>query len=283
MNAATAPGNLEQLRAWDGGEGEHWTEHEDRYNAASQRFDPHLFAAARVMAGERVLDLGCGCGRSTRQAARLTRTGAVLGLDLSRRMIERARRRAGEEGLDNVRFEQADAQTRRFQPDAYEVAISRFGCMFFADPVTAFRNVCAALAPDGRLALLTWQALEHNEWVHALRTALSVGRTLPLPPPTAPGPFGLSDSNHVRDVLAAGGLDEVALTSVEEQVSFGGDTSEALSFVRGLGLTRGLLHDLDDRSARLALDRLHDLINDHTTTEGVLFSASAWVVTARKR
>jgi len=149
MGATAAPGNLEQLRAWDGGEGDHWTEHEDRYNAASQRFDPHLFAAANVAVSERILDFGCGCGLSTRQAARLTQTGAVLGVDLSRRMVERARRRAGEEGLDNVRFEQADVQTRRFQPDTYEVAISRFGSMFFADPVAAFRNVYAALAPGG--------------------------------------------------------------------------------------------------------------------------------------
>jgi SAM-dependent methyltransferase len=282
VSATTAPGNLEQFRAWDGGEGEHWTEHEDRYNAAAQRFDPHLFAAANVVTGERVLDFGCGCGLSTRQAAHLTPTGAVLGVDLSRRMIERARRRADEEGLDNVRFEQADAQTHRFQPDTYELAISRFGCMFFADPIAAFRNVCTALTPGGRLALLTWQPLEHNEWVHALRTALSVGRSLPRPPLTAPGPFGLSDPKHVRDVLDAGGFGDVAITSAEEQVSFGGDTSEALSFVRGLGLTRGLLHDLDDRSAQLALDRLHDLIKDHATTEGVAFSASAWVVTARK-
>ena len=87
---------------------------------------------------------------------------------------------------------------------------------------------------------------------------------------------------HVRRVLDAAGFGEVAITPAEEQVSFGSDTSEALSFVQGLGLTRGLLHDLDDRSTQLALNRLHDLINDHATTEGVVFSASAWVVTARK-
>ncbi len=198
MSTTPAPGNLDQLRAWDG---DHWTEQEERHNAASRRFDPHLFAAATVAVGERVLDFGCGCGLSTRQAARLTRTGAVLGVDLSRRMIERARVRADEEGLGNVRFEQADAQTHLFEPGSFEVAISRFGSMFFADPVAAFRNVRAALAAAGRLALLTWQPLERNEWVHGLRTALAVGRTLPSPPPTAPGPFGLSDPDHARHVL----------------------------------------------------------------------------------
>jgi ubiquinone/menaquinone biosynthesis C-methylase UbiE len=162
MTITSAPGNLDQARAWDGDEGDHWTVQEQRYNAASRRFDPYLFTAASLASGERVLDIGCGCGVSTRQAARMTETGAVLGVDLSRRMIQRARERAREEGLDNVTFEQADAQTHRFQHDAYDVVISRFGSMFFADPVTAFRNVHPALSTGGRLALLTWQPLERN-------------------------------------------------------------------------------------------------------------------------
>ncbi|MDQ3702555.1 MAG: class I SAM-dependent methyltransferase, partial [Chloroflexota bacterium] len=169
--------NAEEAEAWDGEDGDQWTEHEERYNAFVRPYGRRLLDAARIGPGDRLLDIGCGCGESTRDAARMAVSGVALGVDLSARMIGRAQERARTEGLTNARFQQADAQVYPFQAQAFDFALSRFGAMFFGDQVAAFRNIGRALQPSGRLALLGWQELSKNEWLRALRDALAAGRT----------------------------------------------------------------------------------------------------------
>src|SRR5918994_7051090 len=108
--------NVEQAEEWDGREGDHWVQHADRYDAFSQRITPHLMEAAAVGAADRVLDVGCGCGLTTRAAARAASSGLVLGMDLSAAMLQEAERRARAERLDNVRFDQGDVQVHTFSP-----------------------------------------------------------------------------------------------------------------------------------------------------------------------
>src|SRR5215207_380330 len=133
--------NAEQLAAWDGDEGEHWSTHEERYDAATSVHSELLIDLAAIEPSEQVLDLGCGCGASTRDSARAAHDGAAVGIDLSSQMLDVARRRAAEEGLDNVSFMHGDAQVHAFPPATYDVVISRFGAMFFGDPSAAFTNV----------------------------------------------------------------------------------------------------------------------------------------------
>jgi SAM-dependent methyltransferase len=273
--------NSDQARAWQGEE-DHWAEHEERYNASVHRHGRHLLDAARIAAHDRVLDIGCGCGESTRDAARVAVAGMALGLDLSARMIARARERSQAEGLTNARFEQADAQVYPFEPQSFDLAISRFGAMFFGDPVAAFRNIGRALRPGGRLALLAWQELGKNAWLLALRGALAAGRTLPAPPVGAPGPFGLADPAAVRRILAEAGFDAIALQEVSEPVSLGADADDAYGFVRTMGVTRGLLNDLDDTTAARALEALRSTLAAHDTPEGVLLPSAAWLITAHR-
>ena len=180
--------NVEMARAWDGEEGARWAEHAERYEATGPRFWERLVATGLIAAADAVLDVGCGTGRATRDAARLASSGSALGVDLSARMLERARERAAAQGVTNVQFLQADAQVHPFQAGAFDVAISNFGAMFFADPVAAFANVEEALRAGGRLGLLVWRELGRNEWVTAVRAAIAMGRQLPEPPPGAPGP-----------------------------------------------------------------------------------------------
>jgi ubiquinone/menaquinone biosynthesis C-methylase UbiE len=156
--------NVDQASGWDGPEGDFWTQYEERFNGTMRPHFDRMRAMAAVSAGERVLDIGCGCGESTREAARAAQPGHALGVDLSVAMLKRARDRSQAEGLVNVRFEQADAQAHRFEQGAFDVVISRFGSMFFSDPVAAFRNIRRALRPGGRLVLLVWRELKHNEW-----------------------------------------------------------------------------------------------------------------------
>jgi SAM-dependent methyltransferase len=274
--------NVEQAAAWDGDEGDRWTEHEERYDTSARRHGRRLLDAAQISADDRVLDIGCGCGGSTRDAARIAVAGMALGVDLSARMIARARERSRAEGLTNTRFEQADAQVYPFEEQGFDRAISRFGAMFFGDPVAAFRNVRRALRPGGRLALLSWRELARNEWLSALRGALAAGRTLPQPPVGAPGPFGLAEADAVRRILADAGFESIDLEEVNEPVYIGADPDDAFGFVRTLGMTKGMLEDLDEDATARALETLRTTLAAHDTGEGVLLGSSAWLITAHR-
>lgn len=274
--------NVEQAAAWDGAEGDYWAEHADRYQRTCRRHRDDLLAAGVVAAQDSVLDIGCGTGALTRDVIRVAHAASALGVDLSARMLDRAREVTASEGVRDVSFTQADAQTHPFPPAEFEVAVSSFGAMFFDDPVAAFTNVARALRPGGRIALLSWRELGRNEWVTAIREALAAGRSLPEPPPGAPGPFGLADASRIQGLLAAAGYVDIDVTPVEEVVDLGPDADDAYGFLRGMGLVRGLTADLDTDATSSALDRLRATLVAHETPDGVLFGSSAWLTVARR-
>jgi SAM-dependent methyltransferase len=274
--------NTEQFRAWNGDDGHDWLVNADRYDRASSRYDPRLIEAAGIGAADRVLDVGCGGGVSTRAAARVVLDGHATGIDLSAPLLGEARRRSAAAGLTNTTFVQGDAQVHAFEPASFDVVISRFGVMFFGDPVAAFTNLGRAVRPGGRLALLAWQGLARNEWLQTVLETLAAGRTLPAPPMGAPGPFGLADPDGVRRILAAAGFVDADLADVREPVNFGADRVDAYAFVSSLGVTRGLLRGLDEPSGTAALEALRNRLADHATADGVLLGAAAWLITARR-
>lgn len=276
-------GNAEMAKAWDGEEGAYWAAHAERFDQVIAPYYAHFQGLVGVAPGERVLDIGCGNGRSTVDAARAAGPGgAATGADLSGAMLEVARGRAKAEGVVNATFVQADAQVHPFGPAAYDVAISRFGVMFFADPEAAFANLSGALRAGGRMCFLAWQDLARNEWVAAMRAALAAGRDLPAPPPGAPGPFSLADPAQLTAILGAAGLKDVTLTDVREPFVAAADAEAAFSFVSSLGMTRALLAELDDDERRSALGRLRAVIDAHVTPGGVTFESAAWLVSARR-
>ena len=274
--------NVEMAKAWDGDEGDRWVEHAERYETSGRRHWQRFLDAGLIFLSDDVLDVGCGTGKSTRDAARVASSGSALGVDLSAKMLERARERSKAEGLTNISFVQADAQVHPFEPAAFDVAISVFGAMFFSDPVAAFANIARAVRPGGRLALLTWRELARNEWLTSIRAALAAGRALPEPPPGAPGPFGLADHDRVHGILGDAGFDDVDLQEIDEPVEFGADADDAFAFVRTLGIVQGLTQDLDEATRSRALEQLHAMLAAHETSEGVLLGTSAWLVTARR-
>ena len=274
------PANAAQLNAWDGNEGAYWAAHADHFDRAVAAFHGPFLAAPGIGTGDRVLDVGCGTGQTTRDAARAAAAGSALGVDLSSAMLGHARRRAAEEGITNVSFEQADAQVHPFEAGAFDVAISRTGAMFFADPVAAFTNLGRALRPGGRLALLTWQSLPQNEWLRELSGALAAGRDMPGPPPDAPSPFALSDPGRVKNVLGAAGFIDIALDGTSAGMWFGHDADDAYRFV--LGLLGWMLDGLDDAGRARALDGLRATIAAHETAEGVVYEAATWTILATR-
>src|SRR5262245_60400322 len=175
------------------------------YDAELRRHHEVLRRACGVHRDDRVLDIGCGTGQTTRAAAHTAQAGSALGVDISTHAIERARELARAEGLGNVTFERADAQVHRFPSEHFDVAISRFGTMFFDDHVAAFANIARALRPAGRLVMMVWQASERNAWDVAIQEALAepAGHV-------GPDPFSLADPPTVTRTLAGAGFADIA-------------------------------------------------------------------------
>jgi SAM-dependent methyltransferase len=273
--------NAQQAAEWDGPAGAHRTRYAAVFDAEARPHNERFRAAAGVTPSERVLDIGCGTGQTTRDAARAAVAGSALGIDLSAQMLEHARRVSREEGLTNVGFEQADAQVHPFPAGGFDVAISRFGSMFFGDPVAAFGNIGHALRPGGRLVLLVWQARERNAWSTKVREAVAGDTEVPPPTATGPSPFSLSDPAVAGGILTAAGFTEIGFTDVHEPVYYGPDVAVALDVVRGLRSTRDLLAGMDEGQAQDALDRLRATLAEHQTGGGVLFDARTWIIAAR--
>jgi SAM-dependent methyltransferase len=234
--------------------------------------------AAAIAAGERVLDVGCGTGQTTRDAARRCNPGLALGVDLSSAMLEYARRRATVEGLGNVAFEQADAQVHPFEPASFDVAISRTGSIFFGDLVGGHANIARALRPGGRLVLLAWQEIPRQEWFRHFTAALAAGRAPAAPPSDAPGPFSLADPDRINAVLAAAGYRDIELDGLAAGMWFGTDPDDAFQFV--LGFLGWMLNGLDDARRADALDSLRSTLAAHHTPEGVMYDSAAWLIRA---
>lgn len=251
------------------------------YDAELSRYHRLLREAVDVRSGDRVVDIGCGAGQTTRDAARLAIGGSALGVDVSAEMVARARGIAAAEELANVRFEQADAQVHPFPPEHFTLGVSRFGTMFFTDPVKAFTNIGRALLPGARLVQLVWQDGGRQEWVAAMHRALA-GRDQPPAAAAGDGPFSLADPATADGVLAAAGFTGVRITDVREPVCYGADPDAAVDAVLALRMANDLLVHLDAEETERALDRLRSVMAAHTTADGVWFDSRAWLITAAR-
>jgi SAM-dependent methyltransferase len=276
--------NQDQRDYWNREEAHHWVDNQQRYDEMLAPFGERVLAAAALTATDRVLDVGCGCGTTTLGAARAVPDGQAIGIDLSEPMTARAHQRALDEGIGNVLFEVADAQTFRHDVP-FDVVISRFGVMFFDDPVAAFTNLQRGLWSGGRLAFACWQDLLENEWMFV--PAGAVLEHVPMPdlgPPGAPGPFSLGDTDRVRSVLTDAGFTEIDVESAEEQVLVAGrgTIDDAVEFMRHSGLANTLLSDAPDDLRERAFASVREALAPFATDDGVRMGAKAWIVTASK-
>ncbi|WP_030343373.1 class I SAM-dependent methyltransferase [Streptomyces sp. NRRL S-1022] len=269
-----------QAQAWNGYEGTHWAVHHDRWNAVNAGFDQPLFHASAIAPGDRVLDIGCGAGATTRLAARAAAPhGSALGLDLSGPMLQRARASADSAGLDNIRFEQGDAQVHPLPRGSFDLAISRFGIMFFTDPAAAFANIAAALRPGGRAALLCAAEPDGNQW---LTTLAALADLLPLGDFGKPGPgmFSLAAPGAAEALLEEAGWRNVRAEHVTALGTWGHDAAEAADFLLNTGPGRHLLRHTAPSTAARALDRLTDALRPYEGDAGLQLRSTGWLLTA---
>ncbi|HEY1557632.1 MAG TPA: class I SAM-dependent methyltransferase [Kofleriaceae bacterium] len=266
--------NADMIEYWNGDGGKRWTAQPDRIDRAAARINEALFAFAAPHAGEHVLDLGCGCGSTTIELARRTGVAAV-GVDVSAPMLEIARARGG------ATYVAGDASVHAFAAE-FELVFSRFGVMFFADPVAAFANIRRALAPGGRLAFACWRAMEHNAWAGV---PLAAARPL-LPPqsapePHAPGPFALADGERLRGILERAGWHDVTLTAHASTMWLGESLDEALDDCFEIGPLARLAAQLPEDTRARIRERLAPALAPFVTAGGVAVPAAVWLVGAK--
>ncbi|WP_030240321.1 class I SAM-dependent methyltransferase [Streptomyces sp. NRRL S-350] len=286
------PVNTAQAQAWNGDEGRHWSDRHDRWNAINEGFNPLLLAAAAIAPDDRVLDIGCGAGQTTRLAAEAATRGSVLGLDLSAPMLERARTLAAGHAPGRIAFEQGDAQIHPLPTAAFDAAISRFGIMFFDDPAAAFANIARALRAGGRLAFVCMADPARTEWVRVLDQVRAALLLPPLDtrPPTGPGMFSLAEPDEIHRLLDAA-FTGVRTAPVEAAGHFGRDAADAADHLLSSGPGRHLVELLDgaapaDHDHRSGTERVRAALTTALTPyerpEGVRLRTSAWLVTATR-
>ncbi len=239
-----------------------------------------LLAAASPQAGERVIDVGCGCGATTLGLAELVgASGQVTGVDLSQPMLDRASERAA--GMAQVTFHASDAGTHAFEAGSTDLVVSRFGIMFFDDPVAAFSNLRRALEPQkGRLCFTAWQGPKKNAWI---TTPLRALPELPPPepaPPGTPGPFSLADPAQARRVLEGAGFSNIELESVQEALPLGETPDDVLRLFERVGPLSRYLGTLEESERGPVIERVRRYLEEGWGTDAVSFGSAYWLVRA---
>jgi SAM-dependent methyltransferase len=280
---ATGP-NAEQIEYWNQQAGPKWVALQEMIDPQIRPLGERTMDRAGVTQGQRVLDVGCGCGDTSIELGRRVGSGGgVTGIDLSAVMLEQARRRAASAGLQHVEFEQADAQTHHFRPASYDVLFSRFGVMFFAQPDAAFANLRTALRPGGRLAFVCWQAVHENPWMLVpMMAAMQHLPPLPLPGPDAPGPFAFADAEKVRGILSRAGFADISFEPVREplMVGSGRGLDETVDFLMQMGPTARVLRDADASLRQTVAGAVREAIAPYSGPNGVRMDSASWIVTA---
>ncbi|WP_062441649.1 class I SAM-dependent methyltransferase [Herbidospora daliensis] len=273
--------NIGQANAWNGPEGAHWADHQDRMVGGNTALHRLLFGAAAIAETDRVLDIGCGAGETTIIAAGLAARGEVVGVDLSRPMLERARADQARWGFPHLRFEEGDAQIHPFPGDHFDVAVSQFGTMFFDDPVAAFANIGRALRPGGRLVFVCPQEAARCAW-YTVPSVVLLG--YPPEPPAdafAPGMFSLADRARIHQVLGDAGFRTITTTAADVPLYFGRDAGDAADFMVGTGPVRAILDRDPTLTAATARTVLRVTLERFTGPIGVTLGGASWLVTAQ--
>jgi SAM-dependent methyltransferase len=274
--------NEQMTEFWNTRGSDQWVAERDRYDRMLEPCGQRLLRAAALAEGESVLDVGCGNGATTIEAARLVGpSGRAVGIDLSGPMLEVARERALQAG-HMAEFLQGDAQIAEFGA-SLDVVVSRFGVMFFDDPEGAFAHLFGSLRPGGRLSFVCWKPLMENQWLAVPAGAVFSIVGLPEPPPEgAPGPGSFADPARVERILTGAGFVDVELTGASDPVRMGSDVEDVTTFLANDELGRRSLEGRDAQTVERALDAVRTALAPHAGPNGVDLQSAYWVVTARR-
>jgi len=275
--------NQEQIADWNGVLGQRWADFQREIDGIVKPFGDAALKVANPQAGERVLDVGCGCGdTSIELAARVGPNGSVLGVDVSQPMLQVARARAGLAGLGQLAFREADASAAELPP-ATDLLFSRFGVMFFDQPAPALRHLRLSLRAGGRCVFVCWRAPRDNSWamtpVVAARQALGI--TPPPMDPNAPGPFAFADETRLRGLLADAGFGNVELQRCDAPVSMGTTPRLAAENAARLGPVSRLVREVGAEHLPVIVEAIERVLTPLAAADGAVhLNGSTWVVSA---
>jgi SAM-dependent methyltransferase len=279
-----AADNSAQIAEWNGPLGGRWATQQEEMDALTAPYGQDGLHAAAARPGERVLDVGCGCGASTLDLGRsVGLNGAAVGIDVSRIMLDVARRRAAEQGLSQVMFAEADASSAEL-PSGLDLIFSRFGVMFFADPVSAFAHMRRAMKGSGRLAFVCWRAAKDNPWASVPVAAARQALKLEAPPadPNAPGPFAFADDVRVRGILEGAGFRHVEFMPFEHLMPLGSDPRVAAEYATRSGPVARLVREAGPEKAPRIVEAVEKAITPLAARDGsISLPGRTWVVTAK--
>ncbi len=283
MSTPRAPVRDADLTAyWNGPGGRRWTERGDAPETIFAPIAELLYARARVAPGERVIDSGCGGGATTLAiASQVGAAGAAIGVDVSALMIARARERVDRKIA--ATFVLADAGSHDFPPGWANLLFSRFGVMFFVDPVASFANLRRGLARGGRVVFACWREARRNPWqMIALKAACKHVPRLPEVGPEDPGPFSFADEARVRRILAAAGFDQIVLTPVdlELDVAAGQGLEAALGALQQIGAASRALEGQPEALRAAAVEEIRTALAPHQRGQSVPLGAAIWIAEA---
>ena len=277
---AEAP-NDTQIDYWNAAAGATWVKYQAQLDRQIEPLGLEAMRVLRPATGEAVLDIGCGCGQTTVALAdRVGPTGSVVGVDISRPMLEVARGRPVPQGAARPEFREADAQIADLGRGVFDAVYSRFGVMFFADPTAAFANIRSAMKPGGRLTFVCWREFAENHWMRVpMEAALPLLPPLPPPNPTAPGPFAFSDPKRVGAILRDAGFKTVTADPFDTSIG-GSSVDETVEMAFRVGPLGAALRDNPALAPTIA-EAVRRAILSHETPAGVFMPAAVWIVQGR--
>ena len=278
--------NKNQRDFWSGKGGDIWVE---RQNAMDTMLGPLGEAALNKLnlnEGENVLDIGCGCGHTTLNIAkRISPDGQVTGLDISKPMLKRAKESANEMSISNASFNCVDVQTDDMGEEVYSAAFSRFGVMFFEDPIAAFHNINKSLITGASLSFVCWQSPALNPWQSLFIEAVKKYVDLPSPPPRSPSPFAFMESEYVSSILEESNFQNIMIEGHEAEVNMfsGRSLSDSVKdYISINPVVSGMLKDSTEQEKTEIINSAIEAFSPYYSAKGLMFPSATWLVTTTK-
>lgn len=276
--------NQEQLKNWNGFHGERWVTNRETFDRQLASHGGPAMDAAGIGPGMQVIDIGCGFGTTTLEIAQRVGTdGNVQGIDFSTPMIAEARARAAADGITNIRFDEADIQTYEFEQGTADALFSRYGVMFYDDPVRAFTNMHGSLRSSGRLAFVCWRHGEENVWLTGpMKIAAENLELPPPPPPGSPGIFAFAQRDRIETILGQAGFNDISVDELDLTVNVGPDIETAVRNAMNLAPWGQALTSASEATVTKIAEEIGAANSKYLTADGVIIPSASWLVTARR-
>ena len=277
--------NIKQKQFWSGAGGDVWVDKQREMDIMLNPLGERVIQGLDLKEETKILDIGCGCGATTLEIAKLVNQGEVIGVDISEPMLERATQTASDMALTNISYQVKDVQVDEMPNKYFDIAFSRFGVMFFEDPFEAFNNINHSLKDDGQLSFVCWQHASLNPWQSLSIQVIKEFLDLPAPAPKSPGPFAFEDKSYINEILTESGFRDIEIKDNQEDIVMFSGKSIREACEDYLTINPVVTEMLKNSPTKLREEILEALIgkfSDFHNNDGLLFPSATWIVTAKK-